>query len=268
MDSGAFSAWNKGVQIDLDEYIKFCMSNLEHISYVVNLDVIPGRPGVKNLSADVREKSAAEGYDNYYRMLEGGVPKEKLIHVFHQGENFKWLEKMVDEIPYIGLSPANDRTTPEKSRWLDECMEFVTDEKGMPIVKFHGFAVTSLKLVWRYPWYSIDSTSWCTTSRNGGIIVPHSRNGKYDYKMDPLKVFVSDENPNKQVEGKHFLTMSTNQQKPVLEYLDLKGYSIKQVETDYKMRDEVNIIYYLDLEKALPKWPRKFEKKVNKGFGL
>ena len=172
MDSGAFSAWTKKIIIDLDEYIKFSLENIEYIDYVVNLDVIPGHPGHKNITEQMKEESAAKGYDNYYYMLKKGIPKEKLIHVFHMGENLKWLKQMVDEIPYIGLSPANDRRTPEKIKWLDSCMPICCDEKGMPKVKFHGFAVTALPIMLRYPWYSVDSTTWVIHGRNGSIIMP------------------------------------------------------------------------------------------------
>jgi len=40
---------------------------------------------------------------------------------------------------------------------------------------------------------------------------------------------------------------------------------------DYRLRDEVNIVYYLDLEKHFPKWPWAFklnQKESSKGFGL
>ncbi len=38
---------------------------------------------------------------------------------------------------------------------------------------------------------------------------------------------------------------------------------------DYKQRDELNIIYFLDLEKGFPKWPWPFQKKKStEGFGL
>jgi len=37
---------------------------------------------------------------------------------------------------------------------------------------------------------------------------------------------------------------------------------------DYKIRDELNIIYFLDLEKALPEFPWPFKIKRSKGFAL
>ena len=99
LDSGAFSAWNQGVSISLKDYIDFCLENIEVIDFIVNLDVIPGKgPFIKVTKKDI-ENSAYEGWKNYETMLDAGIPKEKLIHVFHQGESMDWLERMVDEIP-------------------------------------------------------------------------------------------------------------------------------------------------------------------------
>ncbi|MFA7671804.1 MAG: hypothetical protein WCY53_06070, partial [Sphaerochaetaceae bacterium] len=191
LDSGAFSAWAQGVEVNIDEYIQFCLNHLDLVDVIANLDVIPGRPYQRLTQKDI-DDSAAQGWKNYKKMLRAGVPKEKLVHIFHQGEDMKWLRRMVAEIPYIGLSPANDKTTNQKIMWLDSCMEYVTDKKdGMPIVKFHGFAVTSLRLMLRYPWYSVDSTSWVVTGRLGSIYVPRYRKGEWIYDENSWKISVS-----------------------------------------------------------------------------
>ena len=45
IDSGAFSAWTQGKEINLvDDYIDFCLQYIDIADAVVNLDVIPGRP--------------------------------------------------------------------------------------------------------------------------------------------------------------------------------------------------------------------------------
>jgi hypothetical protein len=105
-------------------------------------------------------------------------------------------------------------------------------------------------------------------ARNGGVIIPPIINGEYDYTKNFNVISVSENSPKKEIEGQHFDTMTTGQQRPVLDYLALKGYTLEEVRTDYKKRDELNIIYFLDLEKAIPPWPRPFTHKVNKGFGL
>ena len=34
------------------------------------------------------------------------------------------------------------------------------------------------------------------------------------------------------------------------------------ISNTYQLRDEINIIYFLDLEKNMPSWPRPFIKKL------
>lgn len=307
IDSGAYSAWIKQEEIDIEQYANFCLKYMDLCSYFVNLDVIPGRWGNKNPSKKEVERSAMQGYRNYNYMISKGVPKEKLIHVFHQGEDFKWLKRMIRRMDYIGLSPANDRTTPEKYIWLDKCMEYVTDDKGVPIIKFHGFGFLSHKLMITFPLYSCDAITWVYASRIGQVIVPRFYNGKYDYMKEPFKVNISTRSPEKRItNGFHYDVFSKQKKKAIEDYIKSKGYAIGESkfktenknyelkenekwygkEKDgkrlvekiivpgvcniYQMRDELNIIYYQDLEKALPNWPwpYKRKRKVIKGFLL
>ena len=304
LDSGAFSAWTKRIDVDIDKYIDFCLMHLSYIDYIVNLDVIPGKFGQKALPIEEIERSASKGWDNYKYMIHKGIPKEKLIHIFHQGEDFKWLEKIVEAMPYIGLSPANDRSTSEKTQWLDDCMKYVCDDKGYPKVKWHGFAVTSLRLMFRYCWFSVDSTSWVMTSRMGGVYIPRYKSGEWIYDENSWKISVSTKSPNKSEEGKHINTLPEQQKRHILDYFSEKGYILGKSEfqfvsknhklkdneqwagkatgnkreieiiiesglcNNYKLRDELNIIYYLDLESHMPKWPWPFKAKGVKGFEL
>lgn len=194
LDSGAFSAWSQGAVIDIEKYAAYSAQWKDAVDVVVNLDVIPAYPGKKRIELSEIERSASEGYANYWTMINAGIPAEKLVHVFHQNEDFKWLKKMVhkDKIPYIGLSPANDRTVTEKMQWLDDCMPYVTDSDGAPIVKFHGFAVTSFELMRRYPWYSVDSSTWAVAGGRGDVFVPITKNGGvWDFTARPRKLTLS-----------------------------------------------------------------------------
>lgn len=298
LDSGAFSAWSLGKEVNLDDYIAYCLEHMDKVEAIANLDVIPGRPFQKITPADI-ENSAKQGWENYERMLAAGIPKDKLIHIFHQGEDFKWLKRMVDEIPYIGLSPANDKTTAQKEAWLDECMQYVLDANGYPRVKFHGFAVTSLRLMLRYPWYSVDSTTWNVYARYGAILVPHYRKGQWIYDERAMTVFVSSRSTKKgDPSSVHIETMRPKERDIVLEYIHSKGYklgkshfkmvpqsyelaenevwaekkpadpkALRKVEVveepglsnDYSLRGKLNITYFQDLQKSIPPWPRQFK---------
>ena len=307
LDSGAFSAWNKGTPINLDGLIQYAKDNADVIDNIVALDVIPGSPGYKDIPDEEREDAAARGYDNYKYMLKKGLPKEKVIVVFHQGDNFYWLEKLRDEgVPYIGLSPANDRVTPEKMAWLDECMFYATDRNGLPLQKWHGFAVTSLPLMKRYPWYSVDSATWIRFAAYGEILFPRAGGERYDWLHDsPMSVSVSASPTAKSIteEGEHISNLSPEQQIKFREYLDFihiplgesvfdvvpkdikleknQKWSGKATKDGMRKRETIvrkgamnswgartraNAIFFANVEKAMPEWPWPYE--VNRVRGL
>ncbi len=296
LDSGAFSAWTKKVNIDIDEYADFCLANLDAIDHIVNLDVIPGAPGIRNTAKDI-QNSVQKGWENYEHMLSRGIPKEKLIHIFHMDEDFEWLTRIADSMDYIGLSPANDRTTAQKIEWLDQCMEYICPGDGMPRVKFHGFAVTSIRIMKRFPWYSVDSTSWLMAAAMGFIYVPKIKNGEYIYDEEPYKIDMSTRSPGRVHDGKHFRTIPRAQQNMVREYIAELGYEFgeskmrvralrdhlrkteeffgkirqdKKKETEqviipgicnrYQIREEMNIKFLLKMQDALPSWPWPYKR--------
>ena len=157
LDSGAFSAWNSGKEINLKEYIEFAKDfqakfkeSIDHI-YIVNLDVIPGEQGTKPTKKQV-EEAAQQGWDNMLQFEKAGITP---VHIFHQGEGFEWLEKISKRHRYIGISPSNDAGIKVKFEWMQRVYSII-HAKNMT----HGFAVTARKLMLAFPWYSVDSTSW------------------------------------------------------------------------------------------------------------
>ena len=42
IDSGAFTAWSKGKEIDIDEYISYLNNNIDNITLCASVDCIPG----------------------------------------------------------------------------------------------------------------------------------------------------------------------------------------------------------------------------------
>lgn len=278
LDSGAFSAWMKQTEIDIEAYANFCLANLDHIDYIVNLDVIPGKWGEKKLTQEQVIASAKKGWENYRYLVNKGLPKEKIIHVFHQDEPFSVLERMVYEFDYIGLAPSKDRTTQEKIQFLDVCMNYVCHSDGMPKIKFHGFGVTSMPILFRFPWFSCDSTSWVKFGKYGIVLFPKRKYGKYRYDLSPYTIKVSSRSPAKAKADKHIDTMSPTENDWFVSMIEEKGFKLGQsfFETNEKgkqveivkeeglsnsgvQRDRWNLLYYLNIEQSVPKWPWAFK---------
>ena len=282
LDSGAFSAWSQGKTINIDEYIKFIKEHKELIEVYANLDVI-GSP----------EKT----WENQMYMEKQGLLP---LPVFHYGEDEKWLKRILSRgYDYISLGGMVPISTGDLIHWLDYLFKtYLCDQEGMPKVKVHGFGLTSLRLMLRYPWMSVDSTSWVVTGRMGSIYIPRYRDGKWIYDEESWKVAVSNRSPGNKEAGKHITTMSPMEKKILLNYITEKGYKLgvseyKTVEqgyelkenerfcdkkpdnkTDkreveivveqgvsnkYQLRDELNIRYFLDLEASMPEYPWPFK---------
>lgn len=180
VDSGAFSVWTKGGTVNLEEYAAFCEEFRRLLPTdieltIVNLDVLPGKWGYIPSKQDIAD-SAEKGWENMLYLESRGF---KVIHVFHQHEDFAILDRLRAHSDYIGISPANDVSMREKLDWLNKV--FLT-LKGN--TKTHGFAVTSHKQLLGYPFYSVDSSSWVTPARYGRVAVLTDR---YELKTFPYK---------------------------------------------------------------------------------
>jgi hypothetical protein len=252
LDSGAFTSWTKKAEIDIDEYIQFIKANSDHFDHYVNLDVIPGEFGRVPGPEEV-EESARKGFENLLHMEEFGLSP---MPVFHMGERYYWLEKMIDHgCNYIGISPANDRTTEQKQQWLDEVFTIITDHDGWPIIKTHGFGVTSIPILFRYPWYSADSTSWMLFGAYGMILVPKWGQGGFRYDCSPHSIVVSNESKLKGEDGKHFDSFTPSAKKHILEYIEYCGSTFDEVTSNYLGRAKVNATFFKDVAEKMPKLP-------------
>src|ERR1700678_1129246 len=101
LDSGAYGAWRRGKTIDLDTYCDFIEENKNFVTSYVCLDTIPGSFGKMDKGQREIEVSAQLSFENQLKMRKRGLSP---IPVFHQGEQFHWLKKMLDNgEPYIGI---------------------------------------------------------------------------------------------------------------------------------------------------------------------
>ncbi len=80
LDSGAFSAWDSGAVVTLEEYAAFVTKYSTFFDWIVNLDVIPGQPGRRPSPAEIDE-SAEIGWKHFYELKRalGSVEGAKLL---------------------------------------------------------------------------------------------------------------------------------------------------------------------------------------------
>jgi len=294
LDSGAHSLYTKEVMRKnddysyyesdafwkyVDDYCEFLKVHKDNFAFYVSVDVIFN----PELSWKVQ------------KYMED-VHKLNPLPVYHSGEDFKWLKLYMDNYEYIGMSGLGQRA--KKMQWMlntgDTAWGMICDDKGMPRNKVHGFAMTSPDLIIEYPYHSVDSTSWMQFGKYGLIIIPKKKNGKFIYDEPPHIISVSTRKKRK-TEYDHFEHLPKIEQKHILEYLEMKGIpmgksileeeefdrsrpelpiskkSVSSIErvievgvcNNNDLRDQINLDYYLDLEAAIPPWPRPWKKRKN-----
>ena len=174
VDSGAFTAHTKGKVVDVDDYIAYLNENAGNFDAIAQLDTIPGDFGKPKTFEQLNEAPKLS-WENYLYMRERVIDKNNLLPIFHMGEDFKWLENMLEarfddnkQIEYIGISPANDSTTKHKDLWMEKVFTMI-QKSSNPYVKTHAFGMTVLKQLERHPFYSADSTSPLLTGAMGNI---------------------------------------------------------------------------------------------------
>lgn len=203
------------------------------------------------------------------------------VPVVHYPTNLKWLEHYLnrghDYIAIGGIIGGHNQLNCQN--WLDRAFQIVGDEKGMPRVRLHGFAATSFFIMLRYPWYSVDSSTWLKVGAYGGIFVPPKRKGRFVFDEPPYIVKTAFESPERKKVGAHLLTISSLERDLVYQWLDRIEIpvgrmselgEIKEVGVinDHSTRLITNMIYFEQFSGHIPKYPWAFKSSRQKGFGI
>lgn len=257
LDSGAYSAWKRGVHVDLEQYMDYIDRNHDLLHSYVNLDVIPGAPG-RASSQDEVEAAAKASYKNHRRMRKAGFNP---MPVFHYGESFDWLHRLLDDgEPYIGIGGMGNTTATTQVDFLDRVFTVITDRAGLPTVRTHGLGVASFDLLRRYPFSTADATSWMMTAAMGGMYVPVSQRNEFDYAQPPAKLTMSEVDRAKGVPPDHFLRYGPLMKERVQKYLDEVGVTLEQVVGSYEARASATVHFMLRFQDAIG--PRPFRHRV------
>jgi hypothetical protein len=219
LDSGAFSVWNSGGVVDIDRYIEFCL-NHPGVSYYANLDAIPGKPGdasAPRVEAMI-DAACEESFNNYKKMV-ARLPIEKVIAVYHRGEDIKWLQRYLDfGAQYIGIGQAVAfGGKKDQKEWLKTLWPLLLNSDRTLKVKTHGFAITSFDLMNFMPWHSVDSTSWLKQAAYGVVYVPYRKGGEDDYSRAPFLLNCSPKSPSRH-DPFHITTLSPSIKEMVDDY--------------------------------------------------
>ena len=164
LDSGAYTAFKKGITIDLDKYAQYVIEHGNEYAGCFNLDSIG---------------DAEKSYANWKYLKDAGA---ETIPVYHIGTPEKWLQKYLKQTDYIGLGAIANLDTVQRLHSLGRIWkEYLIDAKGFPKYKIHGLGLTAIPIMLRYPWYSLDSFTPVISAVWGSILLPSMVSGEPEY---------------------------------------------------------------------------------------
>ncbi len=142
LDSGAYSVWRRDAKVDIGEYADYCAAGEDAFDWYASLDVI----------GDWRRTLA-----NQAALERRGLEP---VPTFHLGEPWGLLDDLVSGYEKVALGRGPGMKFAVLWRHLTEIFTRCCDEDGMPLVRFHGFRMTERRLMARFPFESVDSTTW------------------------------------------------------------------------------------------------------------
>lgn len=222
LDSGAFSAFTLGVKIDLPSYCDYIKRN----SDIIRVD---GKAVMASVLDGIGDP--LQTYRNQLSMEELGV---RPLPCFHYGEDNRYLEYYVKNYEYITLGGMVGKSSDVLIRWLDKLWdEYLTDPSGKPRLKVHAFGITAIPVMERYPWHSVDSSSWIQAAAFGSIVTP---------QYGPISV--SSKSPSRHVQNQHATTLSGVEQDVLFKLLEQQGFTYERLSTIYESRAAYNLWAY------------------------
>ena len=219
LDSGAFSAFTLGVTLSVEAYCDYIQRNMD----IIRVDGAAPMFSVLDGIGDPLQ--------TWRNQLEMEMRGCRPLPCFHAGEDERYLEHYVKNYEYITLGGMVGSSTKALAVWLDRIWDrYLVDGSGHPRLKVHGFGITAIPLMERYPWHSCDSSSWIQSAAFGSIVTP---------EWGPLSV--SEKSPSRHDAGQHASTLTEIEQEHVFRTLERQGFTYERLSTIYESRAAYNL---------------------------
>ncbi len=220
LDSGAFTAWNIGKPVKLQELIDYDLDLLkrypQHQFVFIALDVIPGSRGRMATEPEITA-AVEESYANFKTML-GAIRGHHVLPVYHSGEARFVRDRFLSHTNYMCLSMNQNLSEGQRLQWAREAIT-----EG---AYYHGLAATGNAMLKTVDWYSVDSSGWLMTAAMGSILFPIGD------ELKPLSV--SSTAPSLKDDQKHLFNMG--EARWIIDYIRARGYDEQVLSTDYASR--------------------------------
>lgn len=183
LDSGAYSVMAKGITVDIDGYAAWALRLASEIPglRVTNLDVIPA----EDADRKTVRKAVKQSEENAAYIRSHGL---RVIEVYHIGEPLDVWRGMIErrqDGEVLGLGGlASSWSPPAKKQHGDSAFAVLRDTCGWDkLPPVHGFGIGSAEFLYRYPFASIDASSYMAPARWGQT---QTRSGRMRKPKTPM----------------------------------------------------------------------------------
>lgn len=153
LDSGAFTFFSSGKQVDWNEYISrycdFVRRNNVGLFFELDIDALIGYENVKDIRLRIERETGKQPIPVWHKRLG----KDEFL-------------KMCDEFPYVAIGGIVSREIMPKDY---QFFPWFIDEAHKRGCKIHGLGFTNLKGLEKYHFDSVDSTAWLSGNRFGSV---------------------------------------------------------------------------------------------------
>lgn len=225
LDSGAFSAWTQGVDIDIDNYIEFINEYDDFIDLYASLDVIPGTRYTSPTSDEI-VYATNKTWDNFIYMRNRVKSPDKLIVTYHVGEPIDILHKILNyedefgKIKYMALGGLVSKSESLAIDFIDKCLSIIKNSKNKNI-GVHAFGLTNRRIVEKFNLTSVDSSTSIMTAAMGKVII------------NDRQYVISDSSDNKNI---NIMNQSQEVINLVESHVKNRGYTLESLRTSRDAR--------------------------------
>ncbi len=125
------------------------------------------------------------------------------------------------------------------NEWFKQCFAILPST-----VRVHALGTTVASMLRRFPFDSVDSTSWINAAANGNVLVPVFDSKGPDFRHSPHTIAVSDRSTWR---NKHFNNLDIRLQQQAAAFFEECGTSLAELRICKVARRRVNIRYYQGL---------------------
>lgn len=166
------------------------------------------------------------------KQLEG--LKTRPVPVYHGDQPTEWLKRYCEEGHKLICLGSIRRNNKYQRYYFDRCFNLAAKHG----VLLHGLAITSLSLMFGYPWYSVDSATWAKVAAYGCVLCTS------DTVNDTMGYLHCTDKRHGQSRGIEYCELDKFQKKRIEKVVNADGFDVKDLIESGAARSLYNIYVF------------------------